>query len=164
MLIEYMLCTLAIALQVVGIVGCFVPMLPGPPISWLGILIMYLITDGEISTTALVVYGIVTVVTIILDYVIPSLGVKYFGGTKWGKWGSFIGTIIGLFHLPWGLILGPFFGAFVGELIGRSGKRAAFKSGLGSVLGFLAGVLLKFVVCIYFLYVTIAGVVGYAVS
>lgn len=149
---------LAIALNIVGIIGCFVPMLPGPPISFLGLLIIYLRADDEIGAIALTVYGFVTIVTLILDYIIPSLGVKYFGGTKFGKWGSFIGTLIGLCYFPVGLILGPFFGAFIGELIGRQTKMSAFKSGIGSLLGFLFGVLMKFVVCIYFLCVTLMSI------
>jgi len=155
---EFMFYCLAIALNIVGIVGCFIPMLPGPPISFLGLLIIYLRAGDEISGVALMIYGIITVITVILDYVIPSLGVKYFGGTKYGKWGSFIGTIIGLSYFPTGLILGPFLGAFIGELIGRQSKKSALKSGLGSVLGFVFGVLMKFVVCIYFLCITIASV------
>ncbi len=161
---DFMFFTLAIALNVVGIVGCFIPMIPGPPISFLGLLVIYCNSDGEIGGLALSIYGIVTIVTVILDYIIPSLGVKYFGGTKYGKWGSFIGTIVGLSYFPVGLILGPFLGAFIGELIGRQSKGAAFKSGVGSVLGFVFGVLMKFVVCIYFLCITIASVWNLAVS
>lgn len=155
---ECLLYALSIALSIVGIVGCFVPVLPGPPISYLGLLIIYWLAPGEISAVALTVYALVTIVTVILDYIIPSLGVKYFGGTKFGKWGSVIGTLIGLQYFPIGLILGPFFGAFIGELIGRQGRREAFMSGVGSLLGFLFGVLLKFVVCVYFLCVTLASV------
>lgn len=146
---------LIMALNIVGIVGCFVPMLPGPPFSFLALCLIYLRYDGVIGGIALAIYGIVTIVTLVLDYLVPSLGVKYFGGTKWGKWGSVIGTIIGLGYFPVGLILGPFFGAFIGELIGRSGGRSALKSGIGSLLGFMFGVLMKFVVCIYFLCVSL---------
>lgn len=144
-----------ILLNIVGIVGCFVPALPGPPFSFAALCLIYLCYDGPIGGIALLVYGLVTIITVILDYIIPSLGVRYFGGTKFGKWGSFIGTIIGLGYFPVGLILGPFLGAFIGELIGRSNKTKAFKSGIGSLLGFLFGVLLKFVVCIYFLCVSV---------
>lgn len=161
---DFMLYTLAIALNVIGIVGCFVPMIPGPPISFLGLLVIYCNADDEISGVALMIYGLVTIVTVILDYIIPSLGVKYFGGTKYGKWGSFIGTIIGLSYFPIGLILGPFLGAFIGELIGRQSKGAALKSGVGSVLGFVFGVIMKFVVCIYFLCITVSSVWNLAVS
>lgn len=161
---DFLLYTLAIALNVVGIVGCFVPVLPGPPISYLGLLIIYFNADSEIGTVAIWVYGLITIITVVLDYVIPALGVKYFGGTKFGKWGSFIGTIIGLSYFPEGLLLGPFLGAFIGELIGRRGKREAFKSGVGSLLGFLFGVMMKFTVCIYFICIAIASVWNIAFS
>lgn len=153
---------LAFILCVVGILGCFVPVLPGPPIAWLGVLMAYLVSDGYISGTALIVYAIVTVITVILDYVIPSLGVKFFGGTKYGKWGSFIGTLAGLFFLPWGLIIGPFAGAVIGELVGEAQGSDALKSGFGSLIGFLFGVLLKFVVCVYFLVIVIMSIVATA--
>ena len=161
---EFTLYCLAVALNIVGIVGCFIPMLPGPPISFLGLLIIYWQADDQISGWVLSIYGFITIVTVILDYIIPSLGVKYFGGTKYGKWGSFIGTIIGLSYFPTGLLLGPFLGAFIGELIGRQSKRDALKSGFGSLLGFVFGVLMKFIVCIYFLCITIASVWNVAFS
>ncbi|MCM1450162.1 MAG: DUF456 domain-containing protein [Clostridiales bacterium] len=161
---DYIFLTLAIALNIVGIIGCFIPMIPGPPISFLGLLTIYCITDDHISPWALSFYGIITIITVILDYVIPSLGVKYFGGTKYGKWGSFIGTIIGLAYFPIGLLLGPFLGAFIGELIGRQDRTLAFRSGVGSMLGFIFGVLMKFIVCIYFLFITVASVWDIMVS
>lgn len=141
----------AILLVFIGILGCIVPVIPGPPIALLGMLMIYFTGDGEISTPAIIVYSVVTILTVILDYLIPALGVKYFGGTKYGKWGSFIGTILGLFILPWGIIVGPFSGAIVGELLGNASGGEAMKSGLGSLIGFLLGVLMKFVVCFYFL-------------
>ena len=145
----------AIVLVIIGLAGCILPVIPGPPIALLGVLLIYFTHDGEISTAAIIVYSVITALTVILDYLIPSLGVKYFGGTKYGKWGSFIGTVLGLFFLPWGIVAGPFAGAVVGELLAHSTGRAAIKSGLGSLVGFLFGVLLKFVVCIYFLVITL---------
>lgn len=141
----------AIILVAVGLAGCILPVIPGPPIALLGILLIYFTSEGEISTTEIVIYSVITVITVILDYLIPSLGVKYFGGSKYGKWGSFIGTILGLFFLPWGIIAGPFIGAVAGELLAQSTGLEAVKSGIGSLVGFLFGVLLKVVVCIYFL-------------
>lgn len=139
-------------------------MIPGPPISFLGVLAIYCLAPGEVSGVALTIYGVITLITVILDYIVPALGVKYFGGTRAGKWGSFIGTIIGLSYFPIGLIVGPFLGAFIGELIGNQSNKVAFMSGVGSTLGFLFGVLLKIVVCIYFLCITIVSVVHIAVS
>lgn len=154
---EYVFFALALAAVIVGIIGCFVPVLPGPPIAFAGVMIVYFTTD-EVSTPALFVYGLVTLLTVVLDYIIPMLGVKYFGGTKYGKWGCFIGSIIGLFYLPWGIIAGPFFGAFIGELIGKNSARDAAMSGVGSLLGFICGVLLKLIVCFYFLWVCLSGI------
>lgn len=163
-MIDYIFLCLAIALNIVGIIGCFIPMIPGPPISFLGLVTIYCLSDDQISPWALTFYGIITIITVILDYVIPSLGVKYFGGTKYGKWGSFIGTLIGLCYFPIGLLLGPFLGAFIGELIGRQSRSMAFKSGVGSLLGFIFGVMMKFIVCIYFLCITIVSVWNIIVS
>lgn len=149
----------AIVLCIGGLIGCFVPVIPGPPIAWLGLLIIYLATDLPITGTEFSIYTVLMVVTVILDYVIPMLGVRFFGGTKYGKWGSFLGTILGLFILPWGLFIGPFIGAIIGELMGESTGMTALKSGFASLFGFLFGVLLKFIVCVYFLVIAVMAIV-----
>jgi len=95
--------------------------------------------------------------TIILDYVIPALGAKYVGGSKWGAWGCTIGTLLGMFFMPWGLLAGPFLGAVVGELMAGRKSGEAIRSGLGSLLGFLFGTVLKIVVCFYFIYSAIVA-------
>ena len=87
----------------------------------------------------------------IIDYFIPVLGSKYSGGTKCGSWGAFIGSVIGLFFLPWGLILGPFLGAMVGELFGDADIKSALRSGAGALLGFLLGTVMKLALCMYFI-------------
>lgn len=144
---------------VVGLIGCVAPMLPGPPISYIGILLLHF-TDGvQFSATQLIIGALLVVITIILDYVVPALGAKYAGGSKWGAWGCTIGTIIGMFFLPWGLIVGPFLGAVVGELLADRKTSEAIRSGLGSLIGFLCGTVLKVVVCIYFIYLAIAAVI-----
>ena len=154
----------AIVIIILGIVGCILPVIPGPPIAFIGVLMIYFFCDDAISTSSIVISAILTVVTIILDYLIPSLGVKYFGGTKYGKWGSFIGTLVGLFFLPWGLIAGPFLGAIVGEIVGNSTGSTAIKSGIGSLMGFLLGVLFKFIVCVYFLVIAVIVLYNFIVQ
>lgn len=148
---EYLLITLAIACLILGLVGCIVPMIPGPPIAYVGMICIHFSESAELSTAYLVVWGIIVVISVILDYVIPSIGSKVFGGTKWGYWGCIIGTILGMFHLPWGILAGPFLGAFLGELIGKKDAKTALKSGVGSLLGFLCGTLLKLIICIWFI-------------
>lgn len=144
---------LAFVLIAIGIAGAFLPVIPGPPLAFLGLLAMhYAGVDYEMSSSMLWLAGISAVIITVLDYVIPIWGTKKFGGTKWGTRGSTIGLLAGLFGgslfgplAPFAIILGPFFGAVIGELIGGASQGVAFKSGLGAFLGFLAGVFIKFV-------------------
>ena len=133
----------------VGLLGCVIPGLPGPPLSYVGILLLHITDRYDYSTPwLLILLGLVVVVTI-LDYLIPMWGSKYLGASKWGSRGSLIGTILGFFFLPWGLIIGPFLGAFIGEKMGKKDTGQAVKSGIGSVLGFLCGTVMKCALCGY---------------
>lgn len=133
----------------VGLLGCVIPGLPGPPLSYVGILLLHITDRYDYSTPLLLILlGLVVVVTI-LDYLIPMWGSKYLGASKWGSRGSLIGTILGFFFLPWGLIIGPFLGAFIGEKMSKKDTGQAVKSGIGSVLGFLCGTVMKCALCGY---------------
>lgn len=136
---------------VLGLCGCVLPALPGPPISYLGIFLLHLTDKVQFSTTQLLFWLVIVIAIQLLDNFIPMLGTKYTKGTKWGSWGAFIGSILGLFFLPWGLLAGPFVGAVVGELMGRNSFHQALKSGFGSLMGFLFGTILKLVLCTYFI-------------
>ena len=130
-----------------GAVACVIPVLPGPLMSFCGLLCL-IPTMCKPSVFTLVVFGLVTAVATALDYIVPALGAKKFKCSKWGTWGCVIGTLLGVFFFPIGLLLGPFLGAFVGELIaGRKALEAA-KGGLGAFLGFLFGVGIKLIACI----------------
>lgn len=137
---------------VVGLLGCILPMLPGPPLSYVGILLLHFTSKVDFTPTELLVWLAVVVVVQLLDYFIPMMGTKYLGGSKWGSRGCVVGTIVGLFFMPWGIVVGPFLGALVGELLGGGTTSAAIKSGIGSLVGFLAGTVLKCVVCGYFIW------------
>lgn len=144
MVIDVLFLMLGIALLVLGFIGCVLPILPGPPISFLGILMLHLTSFGDFSLITLILLGVSAIVVTILDYLIPIWGTKKLGGTKWGQWGATIGMIIGLIFLgPIGLILGPFVGAYTGELIGGESDSTALKSALGSLVGFILGTGLK---------------------
>lgn len=149
------LITLAVVCLLTGLAGCVIPVLPGPPISYLGILFLHFSKEYDYSLTTLLVLLALVIVVTILDYVIPMLGSKYLGAGKWGSAGSFIGTIIGLFFLPWGLIVGPFLGAFIGEKISGKGWHDAFVAGTGSLVGFLVGTLIKVLLCLYMIWIFI---------
>ncbi len=147
---DILLIILGIIALLVGLAGCILPMLPGPPVSYAGMLLLHFTDMVQFSTTQLVVWLIIVIVIQILDYFVPLLGTKYTGGSRWGNIGCAIGTVVGLFFLPWGIIIGPFLGAFIGEMIGGRSSSDALKSGIGSLLGFLFGTVLKLVVCLYF--------------
>jgi len=137
----------AVGLGIAGIVGCFIPALPGPLFSYCGVLCLLAVGDPP-STTTLVVLGVITAIVSILDYAIPMLGAKYFKCSRMGSFGAVIGTVAGLFFLPYGLILGPFLGAFVVELIVKKSAEEAAMGGVGALLGFLAGTFVKVVFCV----------------
>ncbi len=139
-------------LLLVALVGCILPFLPGPPLAFAGILLLHITDKVQFSTVQLLLWLLLVIIVQALDYFTPMLGSKYFGGTKWGNWGALIGTLLGLFFMPWGVLIGPFAGALVGELLGDKDWRYAFKSGIGSLVGFLFGTLFKLILCGFFIY------------
>ena len=150
---DLLLLTIGFVFMVIGIFGSFMPVLPGPSISWLGILLVYFTNAVPVNYWILGITLLITIVISVLDYVIPAQGTKKFGGSSYGIWGTNIGLIVGIFApIPFGFIIGPFLGAFVGELIyDYKDHGRALKAATGSFLGFLAGSFMKFVICmIYF--------------
>jgi uncharacterized protein len=138
---------------IAGVFGSFMPVLPGPSISWVGLLLLYFTVGVPMNYWILGITLGITIVITVLDYVIPAKGTKRFGGSSYGVWGTNIGLIVGIFApIPLGFIIGPFVGAFVGELIYNSKDHGrALKSATGSLLGFLASSFMKFVVCMMYL-------------
>ena len=129
--------------MIVGIIGCLVPVLPGPPLSFIGLLLLHFSKFGQLTTTSIIIFAAIAVVVTILDYLVPIWGTKRFGGSKYGTRGATIGLIIGLFLGPAGIILGPLIGAFTGEMLFRDDGKYALKAAFGSLLGFLTGIGLK---------------------
>lgn len=95
------------------------------------------------------VFGVLTIIVTVADFIIPAIGAKKFNCSPYGTWGCVLGTFIGAFFFPIGLMVGPFLGAFLGELLARRDAFQAFRGALGAFLGFLAGTLLKLGFCIY---------------
>jgi uncharacterized protein YqgC (DUF456 family) len=151
---DYILIVTGLFLLILGIIGCLVPVLPGPPISYCAIILLHLSRFGNFSNTVLITLGAIAVIVTILDYIVPIWGTRRFGGSKYGIRGATVGLVIGLFLGPLGIILGPLFGAFVGEMIFKDDLNYAFRAGFGSLLGFLMGIGLKlaasFVMTYYF--------------
>lgn len=135
-----------------GIVGSFLPILPGPLSSWIGLLIFHLTEAVPMNWTLLIITLVIALLIWLLDYIIPALGTKKFGGSKYGMIGTSIGLIVGLIApIPGGIIIGPFVGAFVGELMNKSDSKTAVKAAFGSFLGFLTSTFIKFIVAVIYL-------------
>ena len=138
-----------IILLIVGFAGSIIPALPGPPLSYIALWLLHFTSKHQFSTKFLIIWGVVTAMVVLLDYLVPIWGTKKFGGSKVGIWGCAIGAILGIFLFPpYGIIVGPFLGAFIGELITGKDSFSAFKAGAGSFIGFLTGTLLKIVVSV----------------
>lgn len=149
-----MLIALAIVCTVVGIIGAVVPGLPGPPISWVALLLLVIGNTVAYTPTFLILMGLIAAIITVLDYVVPIWGTKRFGGTKAGAKGSTIGLIISVFVLPLlgitlgpmgiiGILAGPFVGAYIGEIRNGAPQNKALTAAFGSFVGFLAGTLMK---------------------
>lgn len=145
-----------IMLLITGLVCSVLPVLPGPPLSYVGLILLHLSTKFEFSFPILLIYGILTIAVVIIDYLVPVYGTKKMGGTKYGIWGSTIGLFVGLFLFPpLGIIIGLFAGAFIGEIINKQTTQTALASAVGSFLGFLFGTLLKLILCVLMIYQTV---------
>src|SRR5512133_108836 len=136
----YILLIMGIFFMIAGIIGCLVPVFPGRPRSFIGLLLLHFTRFGNFSTATLLTLAILAVIVSILDYIVPVWGTKRFGGSKYGMRGATVGLIIGFFLGPMGIIIGPLIGAFVGERILKEDLGYAFKAGLDSLIGFLTGI------------------------
>ena len=152
---ETLIIILAIAAGIIGIAGSILPGLPGPPVSWVGMLLLYLWGSGTnadglpMSTIALVVWGVVVVVVSVIDYVVPMYFTKLTGGSKYAGRGAMIGLLAGILLTPVGMILGSFLGAFIAELCYAKKEPApALQAALGSFIGFMAGTGIKTIVAV----------------
>ena len=119
-----------------GFLGCFLPVLPGPAIAYAALFVLY--AFGCPPTMAqLIVGGVVLIVVTLVDYVLPSVCAKRFQCSRWGVFGCFVGSIVGLFFMPLGIVLGPFLGTVAGELIAGKNMAASVRGGFGALLGFV---------------------------
>ena len=152
---EIIIGILAVLAGIIGILGSVLPALPGPPLSWVGMLLLYFwggtnSHGDEMSLTILLVMLGVTILVSVLDYVIPSYLTRVTGGSKAAEWGTFIGMVFGIFVMPpWGMIIFSVLGAFLAEILfaNKNGSEA-LKSALGSFLGFIVacGVMMYYII------------------
>jgi uncharacterized protein YqgC (DUF456 family) len=139
-------------LMFIGIIGSILPILPGVPISWLGLLMLYFAPSLPFDSFFITVTGIVALTLYVLDYIIPALGAKKFGGSRAGMLGTTIGLMVGIIApIPFGILIGPFAGAFIGETVfNKTEGPAAFKAAIGSFIGFLSSTFIKFIATVIY--------------
>lgn len=133
--------------MIAGFLGCLLPVLPGPPLSYAGLLLLQLTEPTPFTTKFMIIWAVIVIIVVALDYIIPVWGTKRFGGTRYGVIGTIIGLFVGLFIFPpFGIIIGPIVGALAGELYARKPYKEATKAAFGSFVGFLVTTLVKLVV------------------
>lgn len=156
---DFLLQSVAIVCGAVGLLGAVLPALPGPPIAYAGALLLLLCPGAEVSTTFLVVSGIIMLVITVVDYLLPVWFTKMSGGSKESVRGALAGMALGLFFLPWGLVLGPFLGAFAGEYIACNRAGKAFKVASASFIAFLVTTMLKIIYGVVILFYIVKALV-----
>lgn len=149
---EIVLIVIGVILIIGGIIGCLLPIIPGPPLSYVGLLLLHFTEKAQFTNNQLIIWAIIAIGVTVIDNFFPVWTTKKFGGSKAGTWGSTIGLIVGMFFAPIGIILGPFLGAVVGELLNNN-KDKALKAGFGAFMGFLMGVGVKMATAGYFAWV-----------
>lgn len=142
---EIALGILGIIFVITGFFASMVPALPGPIVSYLGMVIVYFANAGHIiSVQALLYFGIATAVITCLENLIPAAAAKFAGASWRGVYGSLVGTFIGLiFFPPLGALVGAFVGAIAGELYATMDAQRAASASLGIILGTLAALLVR---------------------
>ena len=150
---DLILLIIGLLLCLIGIIGSFLPIIPGPVTSWLGILLLNLTSVVEFNLNFVLITLTVAISVGILDYLIPVLGVKKLGGTRSGQIGTTLGLIIALIILgPIGIIIGPFGGALLGEISTKKSLQDCIKPAFGAFIGVIAGSVIKFLISLSFLF------------
>lgn len=150
---EILIIILAITAGIIGIAGSILPGLPGTPVSWVGLLLLYIWGPEDMALKTLIIWGIVVVLVSVVDYVVPMYFTKLTGGSKYAERGALVGLVAGIILTPIGMILGSFLGAFFFELYyTRKGSSQALKAAIGSFLGFITGTGLKTIVAVLILW------------
>ena len=147
---EIFLFIFSAVLSIVGIIGAVVPALPGPPLGYVGLLLLQLTDKVQFSISFLIGWGIATLAVTILDFYLPIWTTKKIGGSKAGINGSIIGMIVGIIFTPIGMILGTLLGAIVGELVGGASGDKAIRSGFATFIGTMLSIGIKLIICISF--------------
>jgi uncharacterized protein YqgC (DUF456 family) len=147
---DLFLLIISILFILAGFAGCFLPILPGPPLTLISlVLIKFTHYGGNITWLWIGIFTVLVLIATLLEYFIQAISVKNAGGSSAGVIGAAAGVLIGLFFMPFGIILCPLLGAFIGEMIAMSSVKKSLKAAFATFLGFLLGVGIKFIICIW---------------
>ena len=151
---------ISVILIITGLIGSFIPIIPGPITSWFGLFTLSQIQNFPNNNTLLITTFVIGITIFILDYFIPIIGSKYFGGSKYGIIGTSIGLLIGLLSpVPFGIIIGAFLGALIGEILAGKQLSEGIKPAMGSLIGIITSSVIKFFTAVSFLVIYIILVI-----
>ena len=158
---DILLIVFALLFMILGILGAFVPVLPGPPLSYAGLLLMHFTSLANFSLRFLLLMAVLTVLVTLADLILPPYATRKTGGSRLGMYGAMVGLVAGIFiFAPVGIFLGPFLGAMVGELINKRQPHQALRAALGSFLGLATGILLKLALSLVLAWYTLRPIFG----
>lgn len=150
---EVLLTIIGIIFILLGLIGCFVPVLPGPPLAYVALLLLQLGPEVPFSIKFMIILGVAVAAITLVDYMIPAIGAKKWGGSRYGIIGAIIGVVMGFFIFPpFGFIIFPFLGALAGEVLNGANTNQAFKAAFGTFIGLLLGTMLKFSISVIIAY------------
>ena len=155
-MLEIILISIGLIIAIVGLIGCIIPAIPGPPLNFVSLLLL------EAALNFYITLGIITIATIVLDYIFPVYSAKKFKASNLGIWGSVIGMIIGIiFFPPFGMIAGLFLGAVLGELVAGKKGAEAMRVGIVTFFSSLLMIVFKFAASAMMTYYFIKGALSY---
>ena len=144
---------LAGVLLLLGLIGTVLPVLPGPPIAWAGLLAAHFSNYSQIEIWILIATGIAAIFVTVMDNIFPSIMTKKAGGSKAATWGCTIGLVAAFFLGPIFILIAPFAGAYIGEMIhDSSDAKRALKAAFGAFKGFLLGTGIKIITVMCFIW------------
>lgn len=156
---EVLWIVLGVIFIIAGLAGCFLPVLPGPPLAYVSLLLLQFTEPRPFTAKFLLIMAAVVAAVTVLDYFVPGWGARRWGGSKYGIYGAMLGVLVGLFVFPpFGFLIFPILGAVAGELISGKQFKKAMKAGMGAFAGLVLGTMLKFSVTLVIAYYFIVNV------
>ena len=146
--------------MLLGLIGCFIPIIPSPITSWFGFLVLYLSSNVIIESDFLIFTLVISILIFLADFILPMLTAKKFGGSKKGVLGTGIGLFLGFFIMgPSGVLVGACIGSILGELLNNTNGNKIILGAIGSIFGILSGIFLKLLVGLVFLLIYLEKIV-----